>query len=148
MDAQFREARDRAKRTIESKWLELAQLRTLGWAGPIEAVEVKFPFARASIGDLVGRIPSHLPVFIFASRESPPQEIELAIPYRDHSGDRYNCRLVVAAQKLSSSRITLLNDFAQALWFALDQGMLPPPTAGNALQETLATWTGEELFRI
>lgn len=150
MNAEYKEARERAKRTIETKWQEVASLRTLGWGGPIQAVEARFPFMHPTIDDIVGRIVGQLPIFIFQSRELPPSptsHIELAVPYRDHTGNEFNCRLVTT-QELPPSQVKLLGDFAQALWFCIAQQMLPPPMAGTAFEDTLTAWTGEEFFRL
>jgi hypothetical protein len=147
MGDQFSEARNRAKSTIQSKWQALARIRTIGWAIDIESAEGMYPFIRPQTSTLGDRISRHLPVLIFQSRESPPTEMEVVVPYRDPTGNPYNSRIAATTQ-LDSARVSQLSEFAQAIWFALDQQMLPSHSNIKALEEALRAWTGKELVEL
>jgi hypothetical protein len=146
-EAEFAEARERARRTIEATWKTVARTRTLGWGGPIESVEERYRFVRASISAVRNTITPELPILIFQSRESPPEEMEIAVPYRDTTGNPYNTR-IVSSGPLPHEQAVLLGEFAQAIWFALDQGILPPPRNGRALEEALLRWTDKTLLHL
>jgi hypothetical protein len=144
---QFSEARNRAKSTIQSRWQALARIRTVGWITNIESAEETYPFIRPQTSTLSGRISRHLPIVIFQSRESPPKEMEVAVPYQDPTGNPYNSRIIATTQ-LDGARVSQLSEFAQALWFAIDQQMLPSASNIKALEEALGAWTGKELLRL
>ncbi|MFY0582757.1 hypothetical protein ACN28S_58355 [Cystobacter fuscus] len=76
MGDQFSEARKRAKSTFQTKWQTLARVRTLGWGGPIDRVEDKYPFMREATSKLGDSISPHLPIMIFQSSETPPQQMK------------------------------------------------------------------------
>jgi hypothetical protein len=141
----FIEARERAKRAINGKWQAVARTRTLGWGGPIEGVLSRYPFARSSVETLQGPVSDHLPVLIFQSRETPPSEMELAVPYRERSGNPFGTR-IASTSPLPRDQVQLLSEFAQAIWFLLEQGVLPAPQEGLAMEERLRSWTGPALF--
>jgi hypothetical protein len=145
MGDQFSEARNRAKSTIQTKWQALARVRTLGWGGPIESIEEEYPFIRESTSKLGGSVSPHLPIMIFQSRETPPREMEVAVPLRDATGNPYNSRIVPSGP-VAHEHLMLLTEFAQALWFAIDEQMLPSPRSGRAFEEALIAWTGKALL--
>jgi hypothetical protein len=147
MADQFREARERAKRTIQDRWSAVAQNRTMGWGGPIEAIEQRYPFIRASTAPLGKTVSRPLPILIFQSRETPPAAMEVAVPYADATGNPYNARLV-ASGPISAEHVALLSEFAQAVWFAIDQQMLPAPGGDRRLADALVAWTGKALVAI
>ncbi|MCP3163196.1 hypothetical protein [Myxococcus qinghaiensis] len=147
MEEQFREARVRAKSAIQSKWKAIADVRTLGWGGPIESIEAAFPFVRTSTSKLRDVLSHHLPVLIFQSRESPPQKMEIVLAYRDSAGNPYRTR-VAATSEVPNAHVLLLSEFAQAVWFSLDQQMLPPPGEGRAFEEALIGLTGKALLEL
>jgi len=144
---EFAEARQRAKKTIQRDWQEVASTRTVGWGWPIEAVEASIPFLRSHVTELAAVISRHLPILIFQSRESPPTDTDVAIPYRDAAGNPYKCRLACSGP-LTDERSQLLGSFAQAIWFALDQKMLPPGGPDGRLDKALLAWTGPALLRL
>jgi hypothetical protein len=61
--------------------------------------------------------------------------------------DGYKCRLV-ATNKLTSHEMTLLAEFAQALWFLIDTKVLPSPADGNAFAEKLIEYTDRRLIAL
>lgn len=147
MGDQFSEARNRAKSTIQTKWQALARIRTIGWITNIESAEEMYHFIRPQTSTLGDRISRHLPILIFQSRESPPKEMEVAVPYRDPTGNPYNSRILATTQ-LDGARVSQLSEFAQAIWFAIDQQMLPSASNIKALGEALRAWTGKELLQL
>ncbi|RKH52357.1 hypothetical protein D7Y23_07265 [Corallococcus sp. AB050B] len=147
MGDEFSEARNRAKSTIQNKWQALARIRTIGWITTIESAEGMYPFIRQQTSKLGDRISHHLPVLIFQSRESPPKEMEVAVPYRSPTGNPYNTRILATIQ-LDDARVTQLSEFAQAIWFAIDQQMLPSASNSKSLGEALLTWTGKDLLQL
>lgn len=143
MGHQLSDERKRAKATIQGKWKDVARIRTFGWAD-FETAQRMHPFIRAPASTL--RIVHQLPALIFMSREETPGEIEVAVPFVDPAG-AFGARLL-SVTPLRKEIVGLLNEFAQAIWFALAQQMLPPPQHGKALEETLVSWTGKELLEL
>jgi hypothetical protein len=70
----------------------------------------------------------------------------VAVPHQNHHG-RYNCRLLSAAP-LTETQVSSLNQMSQAIWFLLDQAVLPPWTVPGALEERLVEWTGRNLLEL
>jgi hypothetical protein len=66
----------------------------------------------------------------------------VAVPYADRDG--YKCRLI-STNQLETDETQLLADFAQALWFLIDSGVLPPPQNGKRFEKKLVEWTRREL---
>jgi len=141
MGYQLSEERKRAKTAIQGKWKDLARIRTLGWAD-FETAQRMHPFIRASASTF--RIVHQLPVLIFMSREETPKEVEVAVPFEDPAG-AFGARLL-SITPLKEEIKGMLNEFAQAIWFALAQQMLPSPHHGDALEKALVSWTGKELL--
>jgi hypothetical protein len=136
----------RAESTIRSTWREVARRFTLGWGGPLEAYEERFPFVTEQVRDIRGRISLGLPLLSYQTRQSPPENMVVAVAYEDR-GDRYTCRLSSHA-RLDAAEVRALSQFSQAFWFLLDCGVLPSPEVSGALEERLAEWTGRELLEI
>jgi hypothetical protein len=136
----------RAESTIRSTWREIAQDFTLGWGGPLEANEEKFPFISDQVQDIRRKVSRGLPLLGYQTRESPPENTVVAVPYED-GGGRYNSRLLSHAP-LDPTRVSALSQFSQALWFLLDCGVLPPPDEPGAMEERLTEWTGRELLEL
>lgn len=143
----FSKARERAKKTLQGQWQALARTRTLGWAGPVEVVVERYPFIRNSVTNLGSSVVREFPLFIFQSRESPPKNMEVAVPYRDASGNPFNSR-VVSSAPITPDQVLLRCEVAQAVWFLIEQKALPSPGVGRALQDALLGWTGRELFEL
>ena len=146
MSSELKEAQRRARSTIQSGWKDIASDYTAAWMGPIEAVEAHFPHVSGAISTVRHRISRTLPMIIYQSRESPPERTNVAVPYEE-GGDPYKCRLVATGQ-LTPEESRLLGDFAQAIWFSIDSGMLPHPAEGEAFMKKLVEWTDEKLFRL
>jgi hypothetical protein len=45
-------------------------------------------------------------------------------------------------------QVSRLNQMSQAIWFLLDQAVLPPWTLPGALEDRLSEWTGRELLEL
>jgi len=88
-----KEAQKRARATIENSWWEIAETYTVAWMGPIEAIEVTFEHIRNAIGDIRRNVSRDLPSIIYQTRENPPENMSVAVPYI-LGGDPYNCRVV------------------------------------------------------
>ena len=86
------EAQKRARATIENSWREIAETYTVAWMGPIEAVEVTFNHIRDAVDDIRPNVSRDLPSIIYQTRESPPKNMSVAVPYV-LGGDRYKCRV-------------------------------------------------------
>lgn len=142
---QFAEAKARAQSTIQDTWRHISTKYTLGWGGPLEAIEDAFPHVAVPIWDIRDRISADLPFCLFQTRQSPPVEMVIAVPFWKDSGNPYNCRLV-PSRPLDPRMQHLLGMFAQSFWFAIEQRMLPGPWAGDALQRAMLSWTGPEFF--
>lgn len=136
----------RAESTIRSTWRDVAGEFTLGWGGPIEAYEERFPFVTAQVRDIRRRISEGLPLLTYQTRQDPPESMVVAVPHEDHHG-RYNCRLL-SAEPLTQVQVSRLNQMSQAIWFLLDQAVLPPWTLPGALEDRLVEWTGRELLEL
>lgn len=114
--------------------------------GAIEAYEERFPFVTAQVSDIRRRISRGPPLLTYQTRQSPPESMVVAVPHEDHHG-RYNCRLLSVAP-LTHVQVSRLNQMSQAIWFLLDQGVLPPWTVPGALEERLVEWTGRDLLEL
>jgi hypothetical protein len=146
MRDEFEEARERARSVIEATWRRLAESRTVGWGGPPSVVADRYPFVRSGLGSLGTRVVEDLPVLIFQSRESPPQAMDVAIPYRDDGGNPFNSRLLCSTPHAPED-VHIKSDFAQAVWFLIQQQVLPSPRT-EAFGRTLAGMTGRRLFEL
>jgi hypothetical protein len=146
MDPNLKPYARQAESTIRSTWSEVAKEFTLGWGGPLEAYEERFPFVSDRVRDIRHRVSFGLPLLSYQTRESPPENMVVAIPYEDRGG-RYNCRLLSHAP-ISPAAVRVLNDFSQAFWFLLDCGILPSPQAPGVLEQRLVEWTGRELLEL
>lgn len=140
------EAQKQAKSKITNTWKKVAQDYTAAWMGPIGAVEISFPHVSSSLNDIRRSISPTLPVIIYQTRNSPPENMSVAIPY-EAGGDPYKCRLV-ATNQLTADETRTLAEFAQALWFLIDSKVLPPPDEGKAFEKKLIEWTGPNLLAI
>ena len=69
----------------------------------------------------------------------------VVVPYWKDSGNPYNSR-VIGLVGLTPKEQHLYAMFAQAFWFAIEQGILPSPWAGPDLQSAMIKWTGQEFF--
>lgn len=145
--AEFDEAKARAERTIRSTWREIARSYTLGWGGPLDDVELQFPFVRDANLSIRHQVCTELPVLFFQSRESPPKDMLAAVPFWKDTGNPYNCRLS-AVRTVSAEERKLYGEFAQAFWFAIKMKLLPDPKEANSFYRAILSWTGRELFEI
>ena len=136
----------RAESTIRSTWRSVASDYTLGWGGPIEAYEERYPFVTAQVRDIRPTIAEGLPLLTYQTRQSPPDAMVVVVPHENQHG-RYNPR-VLSTTPLSPTTLSALNQFSQAIWFLLDQGVLPHPTVPGALEAKLMEWTGRELLEL
>ncbi len=141
------EAVRRARSTVTSTWSSIAQSYTLGWGMPAEAVAGTYPFISDDVWRLRRTLTRELPLLIYLSRESPPTQAAVAIPYRDDTGNPYNCRLA-ALQVPNGDTADLLPRFSQAIWFLMGNGLLPLPQHGEALMRALLAMTGRTLFEL
>jgi len=146
MNPTISQAQKQARSTIENTWKSVARDYTAAWMGPIEAVETAFPHVSSKVADIRGTISSTLPMIIYQTRNSPPENMSVAVPYTS-AGDPYKCRLV-STNQLTAAEVQLLAEFAQALWFLINSKMLPPPQEGNAFERMLVEWTGVRLITI
>jgi hypothetical protein len=147
MNQQIEQARERAKNTIQQLWQDIAASYTLGWIGPTKTAEDSFPHIRNSVNEIRDRIPKNLPFLLYQSRESPPKDTVVAVPFCDDTGNPYNCRLVTVRVLRHDERV-LFNEFSQAIWFAIDSSLLPHPRCGHEFENCLLEWTGESLLRL
>jgi hypothetical protein len=143
----FVEARQRAESAIQTVWRDIATKYTVGWMGPIEAVTRKYPHMTQAIADIRAKISRKLPVIIYQTRESPPKEMVIAVPYAKHDNNPYNCRLATSS-KLTPEEVKILNEFAQAFWFLIDNAVLPHPEDGSKLEHALVKLTNIILVRV
>jgi hypothetical protein len=146
MSSTISEAQKRAKSKIEDSWKSVAQNYTAAWMEPIEAVETAFPHISSKVADIRRTISPTLPMIIYQTRNSPPENMSVAVPY-ESGGDPYKCRLV-ATNQLTDAETQLLADFAQAVWFLIDSRMLPSPRDGKAFEKKLVEWTDATLIAI
>lgn len=145
--AEFDDAKLRAKTTIHNTWEEIAKAFTLGWGGPIESVEMEFPFVREAILNIRHQISTDLPVLFFQTRESPPKDMLAAVPFWRDTGNPYNCRLA-APRTILPHEAKLHGEFAQAFWFSIKMKLLPNPRDAAAFHAAIEKWTGPALFRL
>ncbi|SRR6266545_89484 len=145
MSSTISQAQTQAKSKIENSWKSVAQYYTAAWMGPIEAVEAAFPHVSSNLAKIRQAISPTLPSIIYQERSSPPEKMTVAVPYAGSDG--YKCRLI-STNQLEADETQLLADFAQALWFLVDSGMLPPPQDGKAFEKKLVEWTGESLITL
>jgi hypothetical protein len=145
MNSSISQAQSQAKSKIENTWKSVAQHYTAAWMGPIEAVEAAFPHVSSNVARIRSTISGILPSIIYQERRSPPENMTVAVPYAGDDG--YKCRLI-STNELSPSETQLLAEFAQALWFLVDSGMLPPPQDGNAFEKKLIQWTDKSLITL
>jgi hypothetical protein len=127
-----------ARSKIESGWEDVAKNYTVGWAGPLEAVEIEFPYVSNGITNIRSNISSILPFIIYQTRKSPPEQTSIAVPYIS-DGDPYKCCLL-ATDELTSLHRILLREFAQAIWFLIVTGALPDPSEGSGFESHLIEW--------
>gem|GEM_PF-1574764 len=140
-------ATKRARSTIHSTWRNVADLYTLGWGSPVEAVAAGYPFISEGVSSIRRNISRELPILIYLDRVSPPTQAVVAIPYRDQGGNPYNCRLL-GSHSLEPEEVVLLTGFSQALWFLIGNGILPHPQASDAMRRMLTQWTGRALLEL
>jgi hypothetical protein len=145
MSSALKKVQKQAQSKIESSWKDVAKNYTVAWMGPIEVVEMHFPFVSSNISSIRNQISSFLPIIIYQTRESPPENMSVAVPYA--GGDGYKCRLV-ATNQLSSEQMNLLGEFAQAIWFLIDSGAFPHPGEGKAFENRLIELTAERLIKL
>lgn len=143
MNPVIAKAQKEAKSTIESSWKEIAKTYTLGWGGPIEAIELQLPHISQGIRDIRNRITPVLPIIVYQTRQSPPENTSVAVPYDPDN----KCR-VVATNQLSNEERELLGRFAQSIWFLIHSEALPSPRAGKAFADQLVGLTGKSLLQI
>lgn len=146
MSSTISQAQSQAKSKIENSWKSVAQRYTAAWMGPIEAVEAAFPHVASNVAKIRPTISPTLPSIIYQARSSPPGNMTVAVPYAA-GGDGYKSRLI-STNQLAASDTQLLAEFAQALWFLIDSGMLPPPQDGKAFEKKLVEWTDESLIAL
>ncbi len=146
MSSTIAQAQKQARSKIENSWKSVAHDYTLGWMGPIESVEINFPHVMNSVSDIRRTISPSLPIIIYQTRSKAAKNMSVAVPY-EFGGDPYKCRLV-ATNQLVADETQLLAEFAQALWFLIDSGMLPSPQNGTAFERTLVEWTGATLIGV
>jgi hypothetical protein len=142
----MRQSQKMARSKIESGWKDVANNYTLGWGGPLEAVEVKFPHISDAIPDIRSQVSSALPLIIYQTRQSPPESTSVAVPY-ESGGDPYKCRLV-STDELSARQRVLLGEFAQAIWFLIDTEFLPDPNDGGEFESKLIGLTDARLISL
>lgn len=136
-------AKKRAKNSILSTWEKLAEEYTLGWVYPIEAAIERYPHIEPSTARLGTSLRDDLPVVVYQTRESPPEEMVAAIPY--YGG----CRLLASKGALEPEEIELINGFTQAFWFLMETRQLPHPTESNTrLERRIVQLTGKKLISI
>lgn len=126
--------------------VKVAKRFTLGWGSSLEAFEQRFPFVTDQVRDIRRRVSPGLPLLGYQTRESPPENMVVAVAYEDDQG-RFNCRLTSHAA-LDPGEVCVLNQFSQAVWFLLECGVLPPADRPGALEERLTEWTGRELLEL
>lgn len=146
MNSELEVGQKKARLNIGSSWKVIAENYTVAWMGPVEIVEMQFPHVSKGLSDIRSQISSTLPLIIYQTRQSPPDNTSIAVPYRS-SGDPYKCRLV-ATNDLSSQQSSLLGQFAQAIWFLIDTGILPHPSDGSAFGNQLVEWTDQKLISL
>src|SRR5437762_215686 len=99
-----------------------------------------FPYITRSVAAIRKNVSASLPLFLFQTRESPPENMAVAVPFK-YGASPYNSR-VLPTNLLTPEQILLLGDFAQALWFLIDTGTLPRPEDGDKLERALLKMTG------
>lgn len=128
---------------IESVWRDVAEKYTVGWGGPLEAIEMRFPHISSAVSNIRSQASSVLPLIIYQTLESPPENMSVAVPY-ESGGDRYKCRLVTT-DELSALESATLSEFAQAIWFLIDSEFLPDPHDGAEFESKLIELTDVRL---
>ncbi len=142
----IKQSQKMAQSKIESGWKDVANKYTVGWGGPLEAVETRFPHISDAISDIRSQVSSVLPLIIYQTRESPPESTSVAAPY-ESGGDPYKCRLV-STNELSVRERGLLGEFAQAIWFLIDTELLPDPNDGGEFESKLIGLTDARLISL
>jgi len=146
MSLELKEAQRRAQKEIEAGWKSVAKDYTVGWIGNITAAELRFPHLSSGVSGIKDRISPSLPTIVYQSRESPPQNVSVAVPY-ESDVDPFKCRLV-ATNHLSPEQRNLLGQFAQAIWFLIESGALPHPADGDAFEQRFVEWTDPRLISL
>src|ERR1044071_2672065 len=139
MSSTIREAQEQARSKMEGSWKNIARDYTAAWMEPIEAVEMYFPHVSANISDIRRAISLTLPIIVYQTRQSPPENTTVAVAYE--AGDApHKCRLI-ATNQLTTGQRELLAEFAQALWFLIESKALPSPREGKAFEKRLIEMT-------
>ena len=67
----------------------------------------------------------------------------VAVPFQ-HGGTPYNSR-VLPTEDIGPEKVLLLGDFAQVLWFLIDNRVLPKPQDNERFERALLKMTGPSL---
>lgn len=137
----------RARLTIVTLWMSVAESFTFSWGIPAEAVAARYPFISDGLWRLRRKVTRELPLLIYLNRESPPTQAAVAIPFREDGENPYNCRLL-ALHEPRAEHVRLLTEFSQAVWFLMGNGVLPLPQHGEALMRGLLSLTGRSLLAL
>ena len=65
----IKQSQKMARSKIESGWRHVADKYTVGWGGPVEAIETKFPHVSGAISDIRRQV-AGLPLIIYQTRQS------------------------------------------------------------------------------
>ncbi len=104
---------------------------------------MRFPHISSAVSNIRSQASSVLPLIIYQTLESPPENMSVAVPY-ESGGDRYKCRLVTT-DELSALESATLSEFAQAIWFLIDSEFLPDPHDGAEFESKLIELTDVRL---
>jgi hypothetical protein len=140
----MQEYKRKAENKIRSTWKKIAEEYTLGWTGPLAEVERLFPYVTPTVAAIRWDVSDWLPFLIFQTRESPPESMAVAVPFQ-YAGTPYNSR-VLPTNGIGPEAVLLLGNFAQAVWFLIDAGVLPRPQDGERFARALVELTGPSLF--
>lgn len=72
MNPELEKFKEKAKSQILSTWRAISENYTLGWGGPLDAVNLRYPFISEAVADVRDRVEASLPLVIYQTRETPP----------------------------------------------------------------------------
>ncbi|MDQ3743341.1 MAG: hypothetical protein M3444_03055 [Acidobacteriota bacterium] len=142
MHPAVKQAQQQAISTLKSSWKEIAKNYSLSGVRTIQETETILPHVSKGIADIRSRITPVLPIAVYQTRQSPPENTVVVIPYDPDYQSR-----VVSIKQLSDGERELLGRFAQSIWFLIHSGALPHPFEEEGFEQQLISLTGESLFQ-
>jgi hypothetical protein len=138
------EVQEYAKEIINENWQDIIVEYTVGFTN-IAGIQEKFSFVYDELTDIEDSLIIELPVILYQTRQTPPENMVAAIPYQ-FDPDPLSCRLVSSNEP---NEIDALSEFTHAIWVLVDTEAVPHPALNMKLfVQKLIEWTDEKLFKL